>query len=62
MPYYDDDGTDFDPKKLPMPELCLKCSKKDIQDGDEEILCNLTRGDQAGERDFRCDAFQPAEE
>lgn len=60
MPYYDDDGTEFDPKELPMPKLCLKCHKNNIQD--EEILCNLTRGDQAGEKDFKCDAFQPAAE
>ena len=60
MPYYYDDGTEFFPELIPKPELCLKCRKKDIQDGDEEILCNLTRGDQAEEKDFKCYAFQPA--
>jgi hypothetical protein len=59
MPYYNDDGTEFDLKQIPIPELCLKCRMKDIQDEDEEILCNLTWGDQAGEKDFRCEAFQP---
>jgi hypothetical protein len=58
MPYYDDAGTEFDPKQLPIPELCLKCQKNNIPDGDEEILCNLTRADQIGEKDFQCHAFQ----
>jgi hypothetical protein len=62
MPYYYDDGTEFDPKQLPMPELCLKCQKYTIQDGDEEVLCNLTRADQIGEKCFQCDAFQAVAE
>jgi len=27
----------------------------------EEILCTLTRSDQRGEKDFECDAYEPAE-
>lgn len=59
MSYYYDDGTEFFPERIPKPELCLKCRKNNIQDGDEEILCNLTRGDQAGAEDFKCYGFQP---
>jgi hypothetical protein len=60
LPYYYDDGAEFDPEQIPKPELCLKCCSNDIQDGDEEILCNLTRADQATGKDFRCYGFQPA--
>lgn len=54
--YFDDDGTEFDPDLFPIPVLCLVCKKND--DPKEEILCNLTRLDQRGEPEFRCDAFQ----
>jgi hypothetical protein len=62
MTYYYDDGTEFDPEQIPKPELCLKCRKNSIQDGDEEILCNLNRADQLGEEMFQCHAFQPITE
>jgi hypothetical protein len=55
MPYYDDDGNELDPTKIPMPDLCMKCEKKD--DPHETILCNLNRLDQKGEAHFRCGAF-----
>ncbi len=57
MPYYDDDGNELDPTKIPMPKLCLSCEKKD--DSYEEILCNLNRLDQKDElEDFKCGAYQ----
>lgn len=62
MPYFYDDGTEFDPKLIPKPEMCLKCRSNFIQDWEEEILCNLTRADQSGEKEFRCYAFRPAVE
>ena len=55
MPYYDDDGNELDPAAAPLPGVCLMCDKKD--DPDEEILCNLNRLDQAGESNFKCEAF-----
>ncbi len=55
MPYYDDDGNELDPASIPVPQMCLMCEKKD--DLNEEILCNLNRLDQAGERNFKCGAF-----
>jgi hypothetical protein len=62
MPYYHDDGTEFDPKDLSKPELCLKCRQNKTQDKDEAILCNLTRADQIGAKCFQCDAFQAVAE
>jgi hypothetical protein len=59
MPYYHDDGTEFFPEQLPLPKMCLKCRRNDIRDGDEEILCNLTRGDQAESGEFICYGFLP---
>ena len=55
MPYYDDDGNELDPTVIPMPRMCLMCEKKDLPE--EEILCDLNRLDQAGEKAFKCGAF-----
>jgi hypothetical protein len=30
MPYFYDDGTEFDPKQLPGLGLCLQCQKNNI--------------------------------
>ncbi len=57
--YFDDDGTQINPDLVPKPDLCVSC-KKDGQP-DQEILCNLTRADQQGEDEFRCDAYEPKE-
>ena len=56
--YFDDDGNEINPDLIPKPDLCITC-KKDGQSGQEEILCNLTRADQQGEGEFRCDAYEP---
>jgi hypothetical protein len=55
MPYYDDDGNELDPLMIAIPELCLKCEKK--EDPLETILCDLNRLDQKDEPDFKCGAF-----
>ena len=55
-----DDGTEINPDLVPKPDLCVSC-KKDGQLGEEEILCNLTRADQQGEGEFRCEAYEPKE-
>ena len=56
--YFDDDGTEINPDLGPKPALCVSC-KKDRQTGEEEILCNLTRADQQGDGEFRCEAYEP---
>jgi len=58
--YFDDDGTEINPDLTPKPCLCVTC-KKDGPPGKEEILCNLTRADQQGEGEFRCEAYEPKE-
>ena len=57
--YFDDDGSEINPDLIPNPDLCITC-KKDGLPG-EEMLCNLTRltrADQQGEKEFRCDAYE----
>jgi len=54
--YFDDDGTPLNPNLFPKPALCLSCKLKD--DPNEEILCNMNRLDQRGEKEFICHAFQ----
>jgi len=58
--YFDDDGAEINPDLIPKPDLCISC-KKDEQPGEEEILCNLTRADQQGSKDFYCEAYEPKE-
>lgn len=59
MPYFNHNGTEFDPDLIPTPPLCLGCAKNDRDDEMEHILCNLTRADQEDEEDFVCYAFMP---
>ncbi len=59
MPYYNDDGTEIFPNLIPKPQLCLSCQSNEIDDPeDEEVLCNLTRLDQAGNSEFICYAYR----
>ena len=55
--YFNDDGTEFNPDLIPKPDLCISC-RRDGLDAEEEIICNLTRADQAGEDEFICDAYE----
>ena len=59
MPYFNDDGTEFNPDLIPKPSLCLACPNDDTDDEIERMLCNLTRADQQGEEDFICYAYVP---
>ena len=59
MPYFNDDGTIFDPDLIPTPHLCLACAKNNRDDEMEQVLCNLTRADQEDEANFVCYAFMP---
>lgn len=56
MIFFDDDGNQFNPNLHPLPGLCQSCKKKD--DPNEELLCNLTRLDQQGEKEFKCFAYE----
>ena len=58
--FYDDDRTKINPELISNSGLCVTCKKNDAG-GMEEILCTLTRSDQRGEKDFECDAYEPAE-
>jgi len=56
MPYFDDNGKEYNPDIYLTPNLCILCKKRD--DPKEQIVCNLTRMDQQGEKDFICYAYQ----
>ena len=58
--FYDDNGNEINADLIPKPDLCTTC-KRDGESGKEEILCTLTRADQQGEPEFRCDAYEPKE-
>jgi hypothetical protein len=55
---YNDDGTKINPALISKPSLCVTCKKDDLG-GEEAILCLLTRNDQAGEKEFKCFAYEP---
>ncbi len=55
--YYNDDGEKLNPNLISKPDLCTTC-RKDEEGGGEEVLCNLTRLDQAGEKEFTCYAYE----
>ncbi len=57
--FFNDDGTPYNPDLHPIPNLCLTCKKKD--DPNEEMICNLTRMDQQGEKEFKCFAYEKKE-
>ena len=56
MGYFNDDGTPFNPGLHPLPSLCMSCKKRN--NPHEEMLCNLTRMDQMGEKEFKCFAYE----
>jgi hypothetical protein len=55
--FFRDDGSGINPNLIRKPSLCVSCRKDD--DPQEEILCTLTRTDQQGDEEFRCEAFEP---
>ena len=54
--YYDDDEKKLNLNLISKPDLCTTCRKDENED--EEILCNLNRLDQAGEKEFICYAYE----
>ena len=57
--YFHDDGTEFNPGLLPVPDLCVSCVSHGALDADDEVLCNLTRADQQDGEVFVCFAYRP---
>jgi hypothetical protein len=55
--FYDDDGTEINPKLISKPSLCTSCTKDN--DPSEEPFCTLNRVDQQDEEEFQCDAYTP---
>lgn len=55
---YNDDGTKVDPETIPLPGLCIICKKYQIDDWDENLLCQLNRNDQRNEDEFKCGSFE----
>lgn len=53
--YFLDDGTKVDPNLMEKPSLCTTCKKDEVKS--EEVLCNLNRIDQDGEKDFKCYSY-----
>jgi hypothetical protein len=58
MAYFDDDGTEVNPDLYPKPTLCLSCKKDEIEDDEEEILCNLNRLGQRENSEFKCYSYE----
>ncbi len=58
MPYYDDDGNELNPDLISKPSLCVGCVLNEIEDDEENILCNLTRFDQSDGKEFVCFGFK----
>ena len=58
--YFNDDGSEINPDLISKPSLCITCKKNSLP-GEEQILCNLTRADQQGEKEFICEAYEEKE-
>jgi hypothetical protein len=58
--YLSDSGEEIDPSTVPIPELCMSCTKNNV--ATEETMCMCNRMDQmdlpTGER-FLCFAYEP---
>ena len=55
--FFNDDGTPIDPKKVPVPSLCMVCETFYIDDPEEKFLCMMNRNDQRDDPNFVCGAF-----
>src|SRR5690606_10831220 len=53
---FDDDGYEIIPHLIKKPPLCSICLHDDRPE--EELFCNLTRHDQADEKEFTCCTFK----
>jgi hypothetical protein len=55
---YDDNGNKINADLLPIPGLCITCKSYDVEDWEENLLCNMNRFDQRNEKDFKCGAYE----
>ena len=55
--FFNDDGTEIDVSKVPIPLLCLSCVSFGMR-GEEYVLCTLNRAGQQHEKVFRCGAYR----
>jgi len=55
--FFDDDGYEINPDSIRKPDLCLTCLRNYEPGVEDDILCNLNRIDQKGNKDFRCYSF-----
>lgn len=55
---FNDDGTEINPDLVPIPPLCLTCSKNGRR-GEDNFLCTLTRADQSEDDEFECAEYEP---
>jgi len=44
MPFYFDDGTEFNPALYPKPDLCIACAVNDHPQEEDDMLCTFHRG------------------
>lgn len=55
---YNDDGTKVDLQTIPLPSLCIICKKYQIDDWEENLLCQMNRHSQRNNEEFKCGAFE----
>ena len=54
--FFDDDGFEINTELIKKPSLCLTCVN--IDNPNEELLCNMTRHDQKDNDEFKCFAYK----
>lgn len=55
---YDDNGNKVNTDLLPKPQLCLSCKSNEVEDWEENLLCQMNRYDQRGSNEFICGAYK----
>jgi hypothetical protein len=55
---FDDDGYEIRRDTIKMQPLCLTCIKNNIDDWEENLLCDMNRNDQRDEKEFKCGAYE----
>jgi hypothetical protein len=52
-------ASDFTPKLISKPSLCLSCKKNDIEEWDDENLCCLMKEMENETEEFFCQSYEP---
>ena len=58
--FFNDDGYEINTDLIKKPSLCLTCVSNNIGNPEEDLLCNMNRYDQRNSEDFKCHAYQNA--